>query len=90
MFAALRSVASSNVGDDVRGALSRPIVHPLARKLGGKHAEQRAAMIVAQSAGFNLFRRIVGVRMMSPVHSQELSTRPKTALDGVIATDRHN
>ncbi|WP_419907492.1 TetR family transcriptional regulator [Hoeflea sp.] len=84
LLAFVRSAGSVDVRDLVSRAIHRQIVLPLAGWLGGKDAEQRAALIVAHMTGFDTLRRVVGIDSLSPEHEEAIIERFAKVLQGYV------
>ena len=74
-LAFVRSAGNSNVNSMLSEAIERKVVAKLAGWLGGKDAEQRAALIVAHLAGFDMLRRMIDVKALAPEHLDAIAPR---------------
>lgn len=74
-LAFVRSAGSPTVSSAVSAAIEGTVVAKLARWLGGDGAEQRAALIIAHMAGFDMLRRIVNVGALEPRHLNAIVPR---------------
>lgn len=66
----VKSINSPNVGPLLAKMMDEEIVPKLASWLGGRDAEQRAALILAQMLGFEVFRRIAKVQSLNEPNSE--------------------
>ena len=82
MMALLNSLGSSEVGDLVRSTLTNRLIKPLSQKLGGESSEVRAAILISQLAGFDLFRRMIRIDALALASPSELSAILR---DGIIS-----
>jgi AcrR family transcriptional regulator len=57
----IRSATSPTAAATVRQVIDEQIVLPIATKLGGEHAQERAALIATYLLGFSLMQRVIGV-----------------------------
>lgn len=79
--ALLKSAGSAEVGAVVRSAMTDQIIEPMSQKLVGKNCEQRAAVMFALLAGFDLFRRTIGVSALGP----EEEEKAQKVLEDIVA-----
>lgn len=80
--ALLKSAGSAEVGDVVRSAMMDQAIAPMTLKLTGRNPEQRAAVIFALLAGFDLFRRTIGVSALGA----EDETKAQRLLEDILDT----
>ena len=83
-LAFVRSAGSPTVASMVNKAIEANVVARLAQWLGGKDAEQRAGLIVAHLAGFDMMRRIVNVGSLGPEHLEAIAPRFARMLQGYV------
>ncbi len=74
-LAFLRSAGSAVVAERLSDAVDQQVIAKLARWLGGKDAEQRAALIIAQLVGFDMLRRMVNIEALAPQHIDAVAPR---------------
>ena len=65
MAALVRSAGSGEIGGTVRAAITHQVIEPMSKALSGQAAEQRAAVLLSLLAGFDLFRRAIGVSALN-------------------------
>ena len=85
--AALRSISSDAVHDMLRDTVDREIIGKLSHWLGGEDAEVRAVLITAHLLGFDMLRRIVGVKALSPAEAEKACERFAAALQFYVDDD---
>ena len=83
-LAFVRSAGSPTVASMVNQAVEGNVVSKLAAWLGGIDAEQRAALIVAHLAGFDMMRRIVHVGALAPDHLDAIAPRFARTLQSYV------
>ena len=84
MLALIRSASSDQVGQSIRDRLTLRLLVPLAEKIGGEQAKQKAALVIAQLGGFDLFGRIIGLEAMGAAHKDDLRPLLESALERLI------
>ena len=72
MMALLNSLGSEEVGGLVQSTLTDRVIKPLSEKLGGASSEARAAVLISQLAGFDLFRRMIKIDVLTQTPPSEL------------------
>lgn len=83
----LRSVSSPEAGPLLVEALERQAVIPLARALGGEHAEARATLIATQLAGLILRFRILKRQPTSEEEREAIRVKLTAYLSDLVAAD---
>lgn len=83
-LAFVRSAGSRTVASVVNRAIEDNVVSKLATWLGGRDAEQRASLIVAHLAGFDMMRRIVHVGALAPDHLEAIAPRFARTLQSYV------
>ena len=74
-LAFVRSAGSLTVASMLHHAVGGNVISRLAHWLGGHDPEQRAALIVAHIAGFDMMRHVVDVSALGPEHLEALAPR---------------
>jgi AcrR family transcriptional regulator len=80
----LRSAPNPRAAEILRESIARHYEQPLQDFLQGPRARQRAAMILALIAGFQLWRRIIGSRALVEANVASLSGDLETILQRLI------
>ena len=84
--ALLRSAGSTEVGEVVRSAMMDQAIAPMSQKLTGQNPEQRAAILFALLAGFDLFRRTIGVSALGAEDESKAQRLLEDILHSLIRT----
>lgn len=71
-IALLHSIGSQDVNRHIKHILESQFIDRLASHIGGKRAEQRAALIISQLLGFDVLRRVLGVEALSAKHKAQI------------------
>lgn len=88
VLALLRSAGSPEVGPEVREALSRQVIAPIADSLGGEDAKARASMLISVLGGYDLFRRIIGLSEMNADAPEAVQSMLETTLAQLMGGER--
>ena len=80
----VRSAGSATVAPIVSAAIEGSVVAKLAQWLGGEGSEQRAALIVAHMAGFDMLCRVVNIGALGPEHLEAIAPRFGRALQAYV------
>jgi len=78
MVALLRALATPSLAPSLAATLSQQVITPLAARLGGDQPEMRAALILAQLAGYEM--------MLRTLQLPDLAKAPAAAREAMLAT----
>ena len=84
VLALLNSLGSSEVGELVQTELTERLIKPLSEKLGGASSETRAAILMSQLAGFDLFRRMIGINALTQAPVDELRVILEKSISSIL------
>ena len=87
MAALVRSAGDPEIGDHVRAALAEQVIRPMTDKVSGNDAEQRAAVLLSLLAGFDLFRRAIGVDALNGANVENAQRILETSIINLLSTD---
>jgi AcrR family transcriptional regulator len=80
----LRSATEPRAAELIRPSLDRNILRPLEEHLDGPNAKVRAAMVIAQCAGFSMLHQMLRPRALAEAQQEELVVLLKESLAGCI------
>jgi AcrR family transcriptional regulator len=80
----LRSAANPRAAEILRDSIARQFERPLKALLRGPKASERAAMILAMIAGFQLLRKVIGSKALAGASAAGLSADLRRAFQRLI------
>jgi AcrR family transcriptional regulator len=80
----LRSASNPRAAEILQKSIARHFERPLKSSLPGPHAGERAALILALTVGFQLFRKVLGNKALLHANSASLSRRLEKTLQALI------
>jgi AcrR family transcriptional regulator len=84
VLALLRSATSPDAAPFLRDALETQALTPLASRLSGPNARERAGLIAALIIGFDFTAKILGLSLHGEGEAQALETRMAKALQALV------
>lgn len=85
MLAIIRSVSNPDIATDIRDALEKQILKPFTQRMSGDDKKQRAALLLAQLAGVDLMRRVMGFTSLQSKHEKRSVPPLKNAIANLLA-----
>lgn len=86
MLAIMRSLSNPEIASEIREALEKQILVPLSKRIGGSDAKQRAALLLAQLAGVDLMRRIMGFTWIQAKHVKRSHPPLKNVISDLLGS----
>jgi AcrR family transcriptional regulator len=83
----LRSAANQRAAEILKKAIVKSFAAPLAAALPGKSAEVRAALFLAQIAGFQLMSQVIGLDALKTTGASALAKRLASMFEGQLLVD---
>jgi len=83
-FMLLRSAPNPRAAEILRESIARRFERPLTAALQGPKASQRAAMILAVILGFQLMRKVIGIKALADANAVSLSSDLETMFQRLI------
>jgi AcrR family transcriptional regulator len=80
----LRSATEPRAAELIRPSLDRNLLEPLAEQLGGPDAKVRAAIVIAQCAGFSMLNQMLQPRVLAEAQQEKLVVLLKESLAACI------
>jgi AcrR family transcriptional regulator len=80
----LRSATETSAAELIGPSLDRNLLQPLAEHLDGPDAKVRAAMVIAQCAGFSMLHQMIRPRVLAEAQQEELVVLLKESLAACI------
>jgi AcrR family transcriptional regulator len=80
----LRSATEPSAAELIRPSLERNLLQPLAEHLDGPDAKVRAAIVIAQCAGFSMLNQMLRPRVLAEAQKEELVVLLKQSLAACI------
>ena len=81
------SIGSPAVGGMLSELMDTVLVPQMAEWLGGKDAEQRAALLLGELLGFEILHRVAGLKTLGAAHSEVIARKLANSLQAHVDGD---